>query len=146
MLKSISLENYKCFKDKTDIEIAPLTVLCGVNSSGKSSILKSLLMLKQSYESGSTFNSLSLNGKYTNNGLFKDTVYSHKEKSFTISNKFKFRKDIYMSNGENQALKELERIYFRDSENGEILRDAEISVSYIIRGQNRKTYLMVIIL
>ena len=27
MLKSISLENYKCFKDKTDIEIKPLTVL-----------------------------------------------------------------------------------------------------------------------
>lgn len=88
MLKSISLENYKCFKDKTTIDIAPLTVLCGVNSSGKSSILKSLLMLKQSYENGSTLNSLSLNGKYTNNGLFKDTVYSHKEKSFTISNKF----------------------------------------------------------
>lgn len=30
MLKSISLENYKCFKEKTDIEIAPLTVLCGL--------------------------------------------------------------------------------------------------------------------
>ena len=45
MLKSISLENYKCFEKLDDLEIAPLTVLCGVNSTGKSSILKSLLML-----------------------------------------------------------------------------------------------------
>ncbi len=35
MLKYIELENYKCFKGETHIEIAPLTVLCGVNSSGK---------------------------------------------------------------------------------------------------------------
>ncbi len=50
MLKSISLENYKCFKYLNSLDIAPLTILCGVNSSGKSSILKSLLMMKQSYE------------------------------------------------------------------------------------------------
>ena len=43
MLKSITLENYKCFKEETTIDIAPLTVLCGVNSSGKSSILNNLL-------------------------------------------------------------------------------------------------------
>lgn len=49
MLKSIGLENYKCFKklmvdDKEELEIAPLTILCGVNSSGKSSIINSLLL------------------------------------------------------------------------------------------------------
>lgn len=69
MLKSISLENYKCFKNKTDIDIAPLTVLCGVNSSGKSSILKSLLMLKQSYENTLSFNEITFNGKYVDNGF-----------------------------------------------------------------------------
>lgn len=138
MLKSISLENYKCFKEKTDIEIAPLTVLCGVNSSGKSSILKSLLMLKQSYENGSLFNSLSLNGNYTNNGLFKDVVYNHKGKDFVICNKFEFRKDNYLSTGERQALEELDRIYFRDNYNEEILKIAVLSVKFVISGQNRR--------
>ena len=64
MLKSITLENYKCFKEETTIDIAPLTVLCGVNSSGKSSILKSLLMLKQSYENVDATNQMTFNGKY----------------------------------------------------------------------------------
>ena len=54
MLQTITLENYKCFKDKTKIDIAPLTILCGGNSSGKSSIFKSLLLLKQSYENSSS--------------------------------------------------------------------------------------------
>lgn len=88
MLKSISLENYKCFKEKTDIDIAPLTVLCGVNSSGKSSILKSLLMLKQSYENTLSFNELTFNGKYVDNGFFKDIVYQKQGNSFIIKNTF----------------------------------------------------------
>ena len=94
MLKSISLENYKCFKEKTDIEIAPLTVLCGVNSSGKSSILKSLLMLKQSYENESTSHSLLLSGEYVDNGSFDDIIYHtnknniKKDDSFKITNTY----------------------------------------------------------
>ena len=75
MLKSISLENYKCFEKRTDINIAPLTVLCGVNSSGKSSILKSLLMLKQSYENESPYNEMTFNGKWVDNGYFHDIIY-----------------------------------------------------------------------
>lgn len=72
MLKSISLENYKCFEKLQDLEIAPLTVLCGVNSSGKSSIINSLLMLKQSYESNSTSNTMKINGTYIKAGTFED--------------------------------------------------------------------------
>lgn len=75
MLKSISLENYKCFKDETTIDIAPLTVLCGVNSSGKSSILKSLLMLKQSYENELPYNEMTFNSKWVDNGYFEDIIY-----------------------------------------------------------------------
>lgn len=138
MLKSISLENYKCFKDKTDIDIAPLTILCGANSSGKSSILKSLLMLKQSYENSSSFNSISLNGEYTNNGSFKDVVYGHRGRSFTISNTFVFSKSNYMSKGERQALEELERIYFRDSIHQDNVKNASISVFHKISNQNRR--------
>lgn len=42
MLKSVTLQNYKCFSKKTQIELAPLTILTGVNNSGKTTILKSL--------------------------------------------------------------------------------------------------------
>jgi len=100
MLKSISLENYKCFEklkvdDKDELEIAPLTVLCGVNSSGKSSILKSLLMLKQSYEDNSVSNYILLNGKYIDNGTFNEVVFDNaKESYFSISNSFEIKRKI----------------------------------------------------
>ncbi len=123
MLKSISLENYKCFKKKTDIDIAPLTVLCGVNSSGKSSILKSLLMLKQSYENESPTHSMLLSGEYTDNGSFDDIVYHtskdqiHKDACFVISNSFLI-KDTSNEYGKNlvkrqdiASYKELKKVF-----------------------------------
>ena len=136
MLKSISLENYKCFKDKTEIEIAPLTVLCGVNSSGKSSILKSLLMLKQSYENETTSNSVSFNGMYTNNGIFKDIVYGHKGSNFYISTKFEFRKSSYMTKQEKQTLKEIYDIYSKSLNINEITSSI-IELKYGIKNLKR---------
>ncbi len=94
MLKSISLENYKCFDklkvdNKEELEIAPLTVLCGVNSSGKSSIIKSLLMMKQSYEDNTASNYMVFNGKYVDNGSFSEILNDKsKENKFTISDSF----------------------------------------------------------
>lgn len=90
MLKSISLENYKCFKklkvdDKEELEIAPLTVLCGVNSSGKSSIINSLLLQKQSYEDSTISNSIKLNGEYTKCGRFNDISFKRTNNTITFT-------------------------------------------------------------
>lgn len=133
MLKSISLENYKCFKDKTDIEIKPLTVLCGVNSSGKSSILKSLLILKQSYESSSNINSVALNGIYTNNG-YLGNVINHKNAPLVLTNSFSIEKSTYMTSQEKLAIRDLDNVY---NSHGELI-SANINVSVTLKNQNRK--------
>lgn len=113
MLKSISLENYKCFKEKTDIEIAPLTVLCGVNSSGKSSIIKSLLMLKQSFENTVTTDSMSFNGEYVDNGSFNEILsYGSKEKYFTISDTFEIKKFGKKITKDMTDLRDLRKLYY----------------------------------
>lgn len=49
MIKNLMLENFKCF-DELDLELAPLTLITGVNGMGKSSIIQSLLMLRQSFD------------------------------------------------------------------------------------------------
>ena len=49
MLRRIGLTNFKCWKE-LDIELAPITLLFGANSSGKSAILQSLLMLRYDTE------------------------------------------------------------------------------------------------
>ena len=47
MIKSLTLENFKAFGKPTRIELAPITLVFGENSAGKSSILQALNLLKQ---------------------------------------------------------------------------------------------------
>lgn len=49
-ITGIGVEGFKSLREPQEISIAPLTVLAGVNSSGKSSIIQPLLLLKQSLE------------------------------------------------------------------------------------------------
>ena len=51
MLRSLQLENFKAFGQRTVLPLAPITLLFGQNSSGKSSVLQSLNLLKQTRES-----------------------------------------------------------------------------------------------
>lgn len=51
MLKKIKVKNFKAFKEETELELNGLTILSGVNSSGKSSIYQSLLISLQSFDS-----------------------------------------------------------------------------------------------
>ena len=46
-LTSISLERFKSFEERVKIDLAPLTIIHGRNNGGKSSIIQSLLLLKQ---------------------------------------------------------------------------------------------------
>ncbi len=51
MLTNMRLQNFKSWKDSGDIRLAPLTGFFGTNSSGKTSLLQMLLLLKQTAES-----------------------------------------------------------------------------------------------
>ena len=50
MLRHLRIQNFKAWKDTGNIELAPITVFLGTNSSGKSSIAQFLMMLKQTVE------------------------------------------------------------------------------------------------
>ena len=51
MLQSLELENFKAFGERAHIPFAPITLIFGENSAGKSSILQALNLLKQTRES-----------------------------------------------------------------------------------------------
>ena len=51
MLTSLYLRNFKSWKDTGTITLKPITGLFGTNSSGKSSLIQALLLLKQTVES-----------------------------------------------------------------------------------------------
>ncbi|MDX1999475.1 MAG: AAA family ATPase [Thermoanaerobaculia bacterium] len=50
-IESVTVQGFKSIRDELTLEFRPLTVLCGANSSGKTSIMQPLLMMKQTLES-----------------------------------------------------------------------------------------------
>lgn len=70
----ISIDNFKSIAKLDGYELKPLTLLAGVNSSGKSSLIQSLLLLKQSEESG-TKSILKLDGPYLYANSLLDLIY-----------------------------------------------------------------------
>ena len=50
MITELRARNFKSWQDTSKLQLAPLTGLFGANSSGKTSILQVLLMLKQTVE------------------------------------------------------------------------------------------------
>jgi len=49
-ITELTVAGFKSIAEKTTLKIAPLTLLAGTNSSGKSSIMQPLLLLKQTLE------------------------------------------------------------------------------------------------
>ena len=79
MLTRLSVTNFKSWKEIKDMQLAPITGLFGANSSGKTSILQLLLMLKQTVESPDRLQVLIFGGERTpvDLGSFQDVVHRH---------------------------------------------------------------------
>jgi len=78
ILTGIKLANFKCHKETPEIELAPLTLLVGPNSSGKSALIQPLLILKQTFDPlASSVAPIMLNGNYVDLGAFGDIIYGH---------------------------------------------------------------------
>ena len=78
MITHIRMKNFKSWKDSGEVKLAPLTGFFGTNSSGKSSLLQMLLLLKQTIGREEVLffgdeNSL------VNLGSFREVIHGHKE-------------------------------------------------------------------
>jgi predicted ATP-dependent endonuclease of OLD family len=110
MIRSISFQNYKSFKDKTTLDLKPITVLVGTNSSGKSSIIKLLGLLNQSYTHPRPGTFLTYDGPVVDMGDFKTISHRNSRKTITIElNTSVFDSDELWSMSENDK-KVLKRI------------------------------------
>ena len=76
MLSNIRLENFKCF-ESLDMRCAALTLLCGLNGMGKSSVFQAILALRQTVNSerSAVPRKLLVNGERVNLGTAKDVLY-----------------------------------------------------------------------
>lgn len=75
-LLRLSFENYKAFQKRQTIEIKPITLLIGKNSSGKSSIAKLLTLLENSLSGNITEPLLLENNNVSLGGEFRDLAFN----------------------------------------------------------------------
>lgn len=94
MLTTLQLKNFKTWHDTGEMAIKPVTMLLGTNSSGKSSLIQSMLLLKQTVQSPDRTIHLNLGGDEIND-LFNfgdfDTVLRSgaKPRQFELGFSFK---------------------------------------------------------
>ncbi len=75
MIRSLHLQNYKCFENQF-LEFKGLTFLSGLNGTGKSSVIQALLLLRQSFQQNLLQTTgLALNGDLVHIGTGKDALY-----------------------------------------------------------------------
>ncbi|MGJ7920936.1 AAA family ATPase [Neobacillus sp. LXY-4] len=87
-ITNVIVGGYKSVNNLTSISIKPLTVLAGTNSSGKSSFIQPLLLMKQTIEEGFDPGALLLNGphvKFTSvDQILHTNVQGKKREKFTV--------------------------------------------------------------
>lgn len=87
MLISFQLINFKSIVNYTPVQLTDYSILCGSNSSGKSSIIQALLMLSQTFSSRLSQGTIVLNGHLIRLGSFKD-IKNHRAVDGNVILKF----------------------------------------------------------
>ena len=85
MIRKVEIENFKSHKN-TKLDFSNLTVLCGTNSSGKSSVIQALLLLREAERIDFKYFNLSSNTIRIKNA--KNALYQFAEKdriTFTVN-------------------------------------------------------------
>jgi len=146
MISKIHLKNFKALRDTGKLEIKPITFLVGPNSSGKTSLIQSILALRQTVRSQDPNTPLILDDGYVNLGSYRDAVFGHDEKKEICigfeagENRWEIVFSVYRS-GNNQGaiyLKSLdfdgENISLPQKEKGKL---AKKSINFSIRKKGR---------
>jgi len=81
MITELHIKNFKSHADSL-LKFKPLTVLTGLNGSGKSSVIQSFLLLRQSYKKQRLNEALILNDTLCSIGIGKDAIYQSAKEDF----------------------------------------------------------------
>lgn len=78
MISEVQICNFKCFKQFV-LPMKHVNILTGINGMGKSTVIQSLLLLRQSVKKSDEMKGLSLNGEYACLGSGQDILYEKAE-------------------------------------------------------------------
>ncbi|KAA6328383.1 hypothetical protein EZS27_022714 [termite gut metagenome] len=88
MIKGIRIKNFKLFKEETNVPLSNINLLTGINGRGKSTVLQTLLLMKQSPEYDRTTNKIIFNGNDIKMGSFKDVKNIQSNENIELAFKY----------------------------------------------------------
>lgn len=92
MILEWTLGNFKSVKQTPKLKFSPLTIICGANSSGKSTMIQSILMISQTLGSPNVTRPLVLNGELIRLGYLNDVFhYGMEDKPISMECKMQWR-------------------------------------------------------
>ena len=152
-IHKLGLENFRLFKELQEFYFAPITLLTGVNNSGKSSVIKSLLLLKESYNKSLNLSDLLFTESKINLGSFKQCTYNQNKNRQFLRFKFQFLSTYFNNDcsiefeykpnsdfAENGTLRAF-RILFKDKELLKFERKIELEESERLKPYDGSDYI-----
>lgn len=133
MFDNLNLKNFRSFAIEQSIPIKPITLIYGANSSGKSSILKSILLMKQTLENASYDTNLVTKGQLADVGNFKDFINNQ---DITKDYSIKFGFDVTTFKEKNKFFRPFNFRYTRFKNLN------KISIEYIYKNSGNKNNLL----
>lgn len=120
MITELSFSDFKSWQSVKKMRFSPITGLFGTNSSGKTSILQLLLMLKQTIESTDRAQVIEFGDEktLTNLGSFRDVVYNHKTPGtieFSVLWKLPEKLEVYRPEDKTKVLFTTEKLTLSSS-------------------------------
>lgn len=94
MINKWILNNFKSINKETELEFRPLTIFTGANSSGKSTVLQSILLVTQTLQDVNPSRSIVLNGRIKKFGSYADIV-NRRDVSKNVSIGFDLSDDTF---------------------------------------------------
>jgi predicted ATPase len=133
MFTRLGIQNFKAWKDTGELRLAPLTVFFGTNSSGKTSLLQFLLMLKQTAQSTDRKRVLHFGDRYSlvDLGVFPEMIFRH-EASLDLAFEVEWESNMeegWVRNAKTGEKVRLERIAFKAA----IERESEASDRVVVK-------------
>ena len=131
MITKWKVFNFKSIQKETELDCKPLTILAGANSSGKSTLIQSILLIAQTLSSKIESKSVVLNGLYTKLGQFTD-VRSYGSEADQVLIGWEWEPGTLVKGvvNENQHLGRLHLFRTRDSQ----LKKISCQISFDIKG------------
>ena len=130
-MESIRVERLRCLSDTGNIQIKPITVLLGQNSSGKSTFLRVFPLLKQSAESRTT-GPILWNGRLVDFGSYEDAHQNGTEESISFSFNFQIQSD------DSRFVYDEDIFYVHPARFSRILHNIDISLTLVIAEDKKR--------